>query len=385
MFQFLTQIFERAGQGVDQRGCNTFKPVPHFRVPGRVAEGSDESLRRPTERRKSLLELILAGPVLAGDTLIPGLQFVAHLCPPVAHLFPRVGSGLRIAFVRLHLLDGTYELFRAHFGAPPRRSPDGQEIGAVVGVIQSTLSLLREPDVTHVAVTTDHVIESYRNNLFDGYKTGEGVPPDLYAQFGLAEEALRSLGVVVWPMVEFEADDCMASAAHKWKSVAQVVILSPDKDMMQCVEGNRVVTFNRRDRKMFDAAGVVEKFGVEPGSIPDYLALVGDTADGVPGIPSWGAKSASTLLARYRSIEEIPPDPDTWDVTVRGAARLSENLERARSDAALYKVLTTLRIDVPIVESFEDLEWRGVRRTDYLALCDRLGLAELRSRPERWQ
>ena len=286
--------------------------------------------------------------------------------------------------MRIHLLDGTYELYRSHFGAPPRQAPDGREIGATVGVIQSTLALLREPEVTHLAVATDHVIESFRNDLFVGYKTGAGVPPDLMAQFTLVEDALRALGVVVWPLVGFEADDGLATAAHRWKGEAQVYILSPDKDLMQCVDGDRVVTFNRRDQKRYDAAGVFEKFGVEPASIPDYLALVGDTADGVPGIPGWGAKSASLLLARYGTLEQIPSSHASWDVAVRGAARLSESLEERRPEAQLYKTLTTLRHDVPLEESLEDLEWRGVRAPEYLALCDRLGLSDLRDRPHRW-
>ncbi len=251
-------------------------------------------------------------------------------------------------------------------------------------MIQSTLALLREPEVTHLAVATDHVIESFRNDLFAGYKTGAGVPPELMAQFPLVESALRAIGVVVWPLVGFEADDGLATAAHRWKGDAQVFILSPDKDLMQCVEGDRVVTFNRREQKRFDAAAVVEKFGVEPSSIPDYLALVGDTADGVPGIPGWGAKSAATLLARYRTLEQIPADVDAWDVQVRGAVRLSENLEARREEAALYKVLTTLRRDVPLEESLGDLEWRGVKRKEYEALCDSLGLNDLRDRPHRW-
>lgn len=287
--------------------------------------------------------------------------------------------------MRIHLLDGTYELFRSHFGAPPRQTPDGREIGATAGVIQSTLALLREPEVTHLGVATDHVIESFRNRLFAGYKTSAGVPPELLAQFPLVEDALRVLGVVVWPLVEFEADDGLATAAARWKGEAEVYIMSPDKDLMQCVEGERVVTFNRREQKRFDAAGVVEKFGVEPRSIPDYLALVGDTADGVPGVPGWGAKSAATVLARYRSIEQIPSVPGAWEVQVRGAARLSENLEAMREEAALFKTLTTLRTDVPLPETLDDLRWRGADRPAYEAFCDELGLTDLRERPHRWR
>lgn len=285
----------------------------------------------------------------------------------------------------LHLLDATYELFRAYFGFPPRAAPDGREVGAVLGVIETTLSLLRQADVTHVGAATDTVIESYRNDLFEGYKTGAGVEPVLMAQFPLVERAIRALGVVVWPMREFEADDAIATAALRWvDDVEKVVILSPDKDMMQCVIDDRVVSFNRREDIELNEAAVVEKFGVSPVSIPDYLALVGDTADGVPGIPSWGAKSASTLLARYGRIERIPADPSEWDVTVRGAARLSENLEANREAAILYRTLTTLRRDVPLDESLADLEWKGVRRSEFEALCDEFGFNDVRSRPHRW-
>ena len=290
-----------------------------------------------------------------------------------------------IVHVNLHLLDATYELFRAYFGYPKRESPDGMEVGAVYGIIDTTLRLLREDGVTHVAAATDAVIESFRNDLFEGYKTGEGVPPDLLQQFRLAEEALESIGVTVWAMRKFEADDAIATAALRWADeVEQVVILSPDKDLMQCVIDDRVVTYNRRARQQFDESGVFKKFGVFPISIPDYLALVGDSADGIPGIPGWGAKSSSTLLARYIRIERIPPTPASWNVTVRGAARLSANLEAARPEALLYRTLATLRRDVPLTESLADLEWRGANRTHFISLCDRLGFGQIRRRPHRW-
>ena len=310
---------------------------------------------------------------------------------------PRVASvgsapialGILIAydgFVFLHLLDATYELFRAYFGFPKREAPDGREVGATLGVIETTLSLLRQGDVSHVGAATDTVIESFRNDLFDGYKTGEGIEPELWAQFPLAERALRALGVVVWPMREFEADDAIATAALRWvDDVEKVVILSPDKDLMQCVVDDAIVSYNRRESLEINEDGVREKFGVSPVSIPDYLALVGDTADGVPGIPSWGAKSASTLLARYERIERIPADPAEWDVKVRGAARLSENLEANRGAATLYRTLTTLRRDVPLVESLDDLEWHGVKRGEFEALCDEFGFNDVRARPHRWQ
>ena len=288
--------------------------------------------------------------------------------------------------MNLHLLDATYELFRAYFGYPRRLDPDGREVGAVYGVLDSTIRLLREDGVTHLAAATDAVIESFRNDLFPGYKTGEGIEPELLAQFRLAEEALEILGVTVWAMRDFEADDAIATAAHRWMDdVDRVVILSPDKDLMQCVIGDRVVTFNRRERKRYDERGVVEKFGIRPPSIPDYLALVGDAADRVPGITGWGAKSSSTLLARYGHIEDIPGSPTAWDVKVRGAVRLSTNLEAARAEAGLYRTLTTLRRDVPLAEDLEDLEWRGAHRSRFIELCDRLGFGAIRNRPRRWQ
>ena len=286
--------------------------------------------------------------------------------------------------MNLHLLDATYELFRAYFGYPKRKAPDGTEVGAVYGIIETTLRLLRQDGVTHLAAATDAVIESFRNDLFDGYKTGQGTPPDLMAQFRPAEEALETIGVTVWAMGEFEADDALAAAALRWvDDVDRVVILSPDKDLMQCVIDDRVVTYNRRARKQFDEAGVVEKFGVLPTAIPDYLALVGDSADGIPGIAGWGAKSTSTVLARYVRIERIPRSPGSWDVAVRGAARLSANLEAARTEALLYRTLTTLRRDVPLDESLKDLEWKGAHRSRFDTLCGRLGFRGI-LQPHRW-
>ncbi len=286
--------------------------------------------------------------------------------------------------MNLHLLDATYELFRAYFGYPKRKAPDGTEVGAVYGIIETTLRLLRQDGVTHLAAATDAVVESFRNDLFDGYKTGQGTPPDLMAQFRPAEEALETIGVTVWAMHEFEADDALAAAALRWvDEVDKVVILSPDKDLMQCVIGDRVVTYNRRARKQYDEAGVVEKFGVLPTAIPDYLALVGDSADGIPGIAGWGAKSTSTVLARYVRIERIPRSPGSWDVAVRGAARLSANLEAARTEALLYRTLTTLRRDVPLDESLEGLEWKGAHRSRFEALCGRLGFRGI-LQPHRW-
>ncbi|MGH8935274.1 MAG: 5'-3' exonuclease [Acidimicrobiia bacterium] len=288
--------------------------------------------------------------------------------------------------MRLHLLDATYELFRAYFGPPPRRSPDGREVGAVAGLAQSVLSLLREDGVTHLAAATDQVIRSFRNDLFLGYKTEAGVPADLLAQFPLAERALEALGVVVWAMDFYEADDALASGAVRFlDQVDQVVILTPDKDMAQCVLGERVVLYDRRRQIAYDERGVTEKFGVVPASIPDYLALVGDSSDGYPGLPGWGARSAAALLARYRHLELIPLERTLWQVPLRGAERLAAALRRGMGEALLYRYLATLRTDVPLGESFEDLEWRGVRREQFLDLCEELGFEDLRARPHRWR
>ena len=288
--------------------------------------------------------------------------------------------------MRLHLLDGTYELFRAFFGFPPRLSPDGREVGATLGVIETTLSLLREPDVTHLAVATDTVIESFRNDMFPGYKTSAGVDPNLLAQFPMIEQAFEILGVVCWGMVEYEADDAIATAALRWvEDVEQVVIATPDKDLTQCVIGDRIVTLNRRQQTIMNEDGVVAKFGVSPESIPDYLALVGDTADGVPGLPGWGPKSASSVLARWRKLEAIPSRASDWEVSVRGGAKLAATLVERRDDVLLYRDLTTLRFDVPLTETLEDLEWRGVKKDQFLELCQELGFEGVQERPHKWQ
>lgn len=278
--------------------------------------------------------------------------------------------------MNVHLIDGTYELFRMFFGAPPAQSPGGQEVGAVRALLRSFAALLRDPEVTHVGVAFDHVIESFRNDLFDGYKTGEGLDPALYEQFPLAERATRALGIVVWPMVRFEADDGLAAAAHKFaqhEEVERVLICSPDKDLSQCVVKDRVVCFDRRQKTVLDEDGVREKFGVSPASIPDYLGLVGDTADGIPGIPRWGAKSAGAVLARYAHIEKIPASADDWDVKVRGAKTLAENLQAQLDDALLYRKLAVLRTDAPVHESLDDLRWTGIDRAALEEMCEELG------------
>ncbi|MEE9298689.1 MAG: 5'-3' exonuclease H3TH domain-containing protein [Acidimicrobiia bacterium] len=287
--------------------------------------------------------------------------------------------------MKLHLLDGTYELFRSYFGAPPRKAPNGGEIGAVHGVMASTLNLLQQDGVTHLGAAFDSEIRSFRNDLYDGYKSEVGVPAELLAQFPIVEEGMEAIGVTVWRMEEYEADDALATAAARFAGeVDQVVIMSPDKDMAQCIIGTDVVGFNRLKSAFLDEEGVKEKFGVPPVSIPDYLGLVGDTADGFPGLRGWGAKSASMVLARYGHIENIPLEADLWDVTVRGAERLVETLRSDISEALLFRYLATLRRDVPLPESLGDLEWQGVPRDRFLEFCERFGFGSLREKPERW-
>ena len=272
--------------------------------------------------------------------------------------------------MKLHVVDGTFELFRCWYGAPKSQTTDGREVGAVRGLLRTLHRLLREEETTHIGVAFDRVIESFRNDLFGGYKTGQGIEAALLSQFPLAEQATRSLGIVVWPMVNFEADDALAAAAWRWaEDVDQVQICSPDKDLAQCVRGQRVVLRDRIRDRTLDEDGVIEKFGVRPNSIPDWLALVGDSADGIPGIPKWGAKSASTLLYRYETIDAIPTDVADWDVRVRGAATLAAQLNERRGNAALYKTLATLREDVPLPETLEDLRWQGPRRESLADFC----------------
>lgn len=252
---------------------------------------------------------------------------------------------------------------------------DGSDLKATVGVMDSTLALLKEPGVTHLAASFDTVIESFRNDMYPGYKSSAGVDPDLLAQFPVVERALEALGVVVWRNIEFEADDAIGTAAVRWvEDVEQVVICTPDKDMAQVVLGERIVLYNRREQKILDEDAVREKFGVGPESIPDYLALVGDTADGIPGIPGWGARSTTAVLARYGRIEMIPLDASEWDVTVRGADRLASALAENLDAVYLYRELATLRLDVPVSEELADLEWKGVERGRLEAFCDEVGL-----------
>ena len=263
--------------------------------------------------------------------------------------------------MEVHLVDGTYELFRHYFALPSARDGDGREVAAVRGVLRSVLGMIRG-GATHVGVATDHVIESFRNQLWPGYKTGDGVAPDLLSQFPLLEDTLAAAGVVVWPMVEFEADDALAAAAEvaaRDPRVERVVVCTPDKDLAQCVRGTRVVQLNRRTRVTLDEAGVVQKFGVPPESIPDYLAVVGDSADGYPGLPGWGAKSAAAVLAKFGHLEAIPQDWREWHVNAANAASLANTLRGQRELAMLFRTLATLRTDIPLLGDVEELEWRG--------------------------
>ena len=263
--------------------------------------------------------------------------------------------------MRVHAVDGTYELFRHYFAVPEHTGRDGREVGATRGVLGSLVGLLDE-GATHLGVATDHVVESFRNDLWPGYKTGEGIEPALRSQFELLEEALRAAGFAVWAMVEYEADDALAAAAAVGDAdprVEQVLVCSPDKDLAQCVKGKRVVQLDRRKRTTRDAAAVREAFGVDPASIPDYLALVGDSADGFPGLPGWGAKSAARVLGRYGHLERVPEDPQAWSVEVRGAARLAATLAERRDDALLFRTLATLVREGPQVGRVDDWRWRG--------------------------
>jgi 5'-3' exonuclease len=278
--------------------------------------------------------------------------------------------------VQVHLIDGTFELFRAYFAVPAAQNAQGAEVGAARGLMRGFAALLSSGQATHVACAFDHVIESFRNELFDGYKTGDGLEPTLYSQFGLAERVTRALGMVTWPMIEFEADDAIATAALRFArdpQVTRVVIASPDKDLTQCLVHDNIVCWDRIRNSYLDASGVVTKFGVSPRSIPDYLALVGDSADGIPGVPRWGAKSAACILAEYQHLEHVPAHPKEWRVKVRGADALSASLEGMREQALLYRRLATLRGDVPLSETLEDLRWRGAPDAELAALCDELG------------
>lgn len=277
--------------------------------------------------------------------------------------------------MHIHLIDGTYELFRHYFAVPSAKDENGQEIAAVRGVVQSVLGMASN-GATHLAVATDHVIESFRNELWAGYKTSEGVEPELLAQFPLLEEALSAAGFVGWPMVEFEADDALAAAAvaaARDPRVEQIVICTPDKDLAQCVRGTRIVQLNRRTNVILDESDVIKKFGAPPESIPDYLALVGDAADGYPGLPGWGAKSSAAVLAKFGHLEAIPADSRDWGVKVTNANALAETLRRERDLAVLFRTLATLRTDIALFEDVEQLRWNGPTPA-FAALAARLRL-----------
>jgi 5'-3' exonuclease len=287
-----------------------------------------------------------------------------------------------VSDVQVHLVDGTYELFRFYYALPEHFDPAGVDVGAVRGVVRSMLELLGEGS-THIGVATDHVVESFRNDLWPGYKTGDGIDPVLFAQFPLLEDALRALGVAVWAEVELEADDALAAAAAVASAddrVERALICTPDKDLAQCVRDPRVAQLDRRKGQLYDEAGVRAKFGVEPASIPDWLALVGDSADGFPGLPGWGAKSASAVLARYKTINAIPDRALEWDVDVRGATRLAATLAEQRADAELFKVLATLRTDAA-VGGVDAWEWKGPTG-DFGGWAERLGQPALAKRAE---
>ncbi len=292
--------------------------------------------------------------------------------------------------MKLHLVDATFELFRAYYSRPPRRAPDGRPVNAVQGLIDSMLSLLREPDLSHVGAATDYVIESWRNDLYPGYKTSAGMDPDLLAQFRDAERALVALGIKTWPMVPDEADDAIATAVARFGDdprLEQIVVCSVDKDLSQLVDGDRIVLRDRMRRITYDEAGVIEKFGVPPESIPDYLALVGDSSDGYPGLPGWGAKSAGAVLSKFRHIDAIPPSALDWELDIRNASRLAATLEERRDEALLYRTLATLNRDSDLgatTRTLDDLEWHGVPRASFIGLCDELGFDTVRERVHRW-
>jgi 5'-3' exonuclease len=296
--------------------------------------------------------------------------------------------------MRVHLVDATYELFRAHYAPrPPTLGVDGMNLSGVAGVVDQMLFLLREEGATHVGCATDHVIESLRNDMFPGYKSSFGMPRDLLDQFPIVEDALRALGLVVWPMVEFEADDAIAAACLRFKAdaeVEQILVCTPDKDMAQLVDGERVVLLDRRRRITYDEPAVHVKWGVAPSSIPDWLALVGDSSDGYPGLPGWGAKSAAAVLARYGSLEGIPAKASAWDVkSLRGAPVLAATLRERWDDVLLYRSLARLRntedgVEIP-QRDVGELEWQGTPRAQWEAFCDEWGLPQYAGRPHRWR
>jgi 5'-3' exonuclease len=291
--------------------------------------------------------------------------------------------------MRIHLVDGTFELFRAYYSAPSKLNAKGQQVGATRGFLRSLWSLLQRPEVTHVGVAFDSVVESFRNDLFAGYKTGEGIEAELKTQFPLVERATQAMGVVSWPMDnEFECDDALASAAHVFQAdpgVEQIVICSPDKDFAQCVIKNKVVFWDRIRDVVYDERGVQDKWGIAPSSMPDWLALVGDQADGIPGIPRWGAKSSSNVLSHYQHIENIPENHLDWQPKIRGAKALADNLAKGRDDLRLYKTLATLRKDCPLPEKIDALRWQGANQAALTDFCAEIDYTHFISRFDSWQ
>ncbi len=292
--------------------------------------------------------------------------------------------------MRVHLIDGTFEFYRAHFAPkPPHTAPDGRDLKASLGVAQSILGLLADRDekVTHLAVAFDNPIRSFRNDLFDGYKSDEGVPPELHAQFDEVEKAVRTLGVTAWSMNEFEADDALATAAVRYAAmpgVEQVRIMTPDKDLGQVLVGEKIVQVDRMRRKLITEASQLKDKGLKPAQVPDFLALVGDAADGIPGLDGWGEKSTALVLSAYEHIEDFPRLARDWKVDVRGALKLAASLEAGRADALLYRTLATLRLDVPLAEALKDIEFKGVPKQAFLAWCDAMGSESTKTRPTRW-
>lgn len=290
--------------------------------------------------------------------------------------------------MEVYLVDGTYELFRAYFALPPLTGAGGRPVGALTGLARGLLALLRARQVTHIGCAFDHRITSFRNDLFPGYKTGAETPPDLLAQFEPAEQCAAALGLAVWPMTDFEADDALAAAVAQLRplpEVERIYLCTPDKDLAQLVDGQRVVCLDRRRNEIIDADGVWAKYGVAPASIPDLLALTGDSADGIPGLPGWGAKSAAAVLSRYEHLEAVPPDPSLWETPVRGAARLSATLAARYDEALLYRTLATLRPEAPVNAAPAALEWRGAHRPQWQTLCQEWGTPALANLPQRWQ
>jgi 5'-3' exonuclease len=290
--------------------------------------------------------------------------------------------------VRLHVVDGTYELFRAHFSRRPPHVRDGRDLKATVGLVSSMIALLHDAEeaVTHVGIAFDNPIRSIRNEWYGGYKTDEGVAPELLAQFDGAEEAVRALGMVVWSMDRYEADDALGTAAARWRDrVDQVRILTPDKDLGQAIVGQRVVLVDRLRNRTIDEEELVKTRGIRPESVPDWLALVGDTADGLPGVAGFGEKTSAALLRAFVHLEGIPSDPRAWPASVKQGARLAETLANEMERAVFYRKLATLILDVPLPETLEDLEWRGVPRGEFVDFCERVGAGDLRERPVRWR